>query len=122
MTTTRTKAKATTETAAAPQRPESANEIIDSLTGHDERHLEQMTGMTFDAMTQRGEMSRLTRGLIAIQIMREEHSKNTSWQAAWGRVLGMSRTELNTFFTPDTEDIDNVLPEIGAVTEVGKDG
>lgn len=114
----------TTETpeTSGYKRPESANEIIDSLTGHDERHLEQMTGHTFDWLIRNGENSLLTRGLVAIQFMREESSKKTSWQAAYGRAQKLSRTELNAFFTPDTEDVDTVMPEIGAVTEVGKDG
>ena len=103
-------------------RPTSASEIIDTLTGHDEHHLTQMTGLSFDQLVRNGENSQLTRGLVAIQMMREESSKKTSWQAAWGRAQKLTRTELNKFFTPDTEDVDTVMPEIGAVTEVGKDG
>lgn len=110
-------------TTTTPKRPQSTHEIIETMTGHDERHLEQMTGMTFDAMTQRGEVSKLTRGLIAIQLMRDAaaESKKLTWQAAWQQVLEMSRTELNTFFTED-EDPSEAIEGIGPVTEVGKDG
>lgn len=94
-----------------------AKDVIDTLTGFDEIGLAKVTGTDLDFMVP----SMLVRAMAAVLISREE--EKTSLGAAWQRVSGMTRAQVEEWWdarSEDGDDEDDVI-EDDPDTAAGKD-
>jgi hypothetical protein len=83
------------------------DEVINSLTGHDEASIHATTGFALDVLLSERKLTAV-RAVVAVHLTREG---SDNFRTSWRRVMDMPLSEVNGYFAEATEDVDPEQPD-----------
>jgi hypothetical protein len=83
------------------------DEVVDSLTGHDENNIYAAAGASLDVLLTERKLTAV-RAVVAVHLTREG---SDNFRTSWRRAMDMPLSEVNGYFAEPAEDVDPEQPD-----------